>query len=273
MEVDFEDVLSMASEGNTGTDSSEAPRAKRSLDNQYKYWCGTHHIQFEAYDSKFKDFIQKQPQYIFGMEECPTTGKKHWQFYFESINKKGIRLSKLHKDHPKTHFEKCKADKIKNFTYCSKSGSYMTNIMDVYIPKLTFDMLYPWQKEIVNIISSVSDERTIHWYWEPTGNVGKTTFSKYLSFYHNAIPLEGKKNDILYCAAVFPSMLYIYDIERSLEEHLSYGAIEKIKNGYYMCAKYESKPVIRNPPHLFIFANFKPDASKLSEDRWNIVKI
>ena len=60
------------------------------------------------------------------------------------------------------------------------------------------------------------------------------------------------------------------DIERSMEDYISYGAIEKIKNGYFMCAKYESKPIIRNPPHLLIFANFKPNIDELSLDRWVI---
>ena len=40
-----------------------------------------------------------------------------------------------------------------------------------------------------------------------------------------------------------------------------------------MCAKYESKPICRNSPHVIIFANFEPDLDKLSNDRWIIKKI
>ena len=40
-----------------------------------------------------------------------------------------------------------------------------------------------------------------------------------------------------------------------------------------MCSKYESKPVIRNSPHVIVFANFEPDKSALSEDRWLILNI
>jgi len=162
-----------------------------------------------------------------------------------------------------------------NITYCSKEGKFKTNFkIKKPLKKLACeDNMYPWQKNIIKIIESEPDDRTIHWYWEPNGCSGKTTFSKYLTRKFDAVPLEGKKNDILYCAAEFESDIYIYDIERSLEEFVSYGAIEKIKNGYYMCAKYESKPIDRNPPHVIIFANFPPDIEKLSKDRWNIVLI
>lgn len=96
---------------------------------------------------------------------------------------------------------------------------------------------------------------------------------RYLIRNHGAVPLEGKKDSILYCAAEFESEIYVYDIERSLETYVSYGAIEKIKNGCYMVAKYESKPIDRNPPHVLIFANFAPNEKMLSADRWHIVHI
>lgn len=261
------------SEGNTITESSEPSSPVYSKNKQRKFWCGTHIIRDEIVDSTFIEFLEKQKEYIYGIEKCPTTDRKHYQFYFESNLKSGIRFSSLHKAHPFTHFEPCKSNKEDNFRYCSKDKMYTTNIIDIYIPELSHEDLYPWQKDVIKIISCKPDNRTIHWFWEPTGNVGKTTFSKFLSHYYKAIPLEGKKNDILYCAAQFPSMIYIYDIERSLEEHLSYGAIEKIKNGFYMCAKYESKPIIRNSPHVICFANFEPQEHKLSKDRWNIRRI
>lgn len=128
-------------------------------------------------------------------------------------------------------------------------------------------------KKLLLILNEEPDDRTIHWIWESKGMTGKTTFCKFLSHYHGAIPLEGKKNDILYCAAEFESDLYVWDLERSMEDFVSYGALEKIKNGYYMCAKYESKPIIRPCPHILVFANFPPDEDKLSKDRWNIINL
>lgn len=262
--------LTDVSEGNIITDSSETYSPKKSKEKQHKYFCGTHHLQNDAFDLKFKNFLEKQKQFIYGLETCPTTGRIHWQFFFESCNKSGIRHSTLRKEHSKTTFITCDGSKAQNFLYCAKQQNYITNIIDVYIPILTHEMLLPWEMDILSIIKNKADDRTIHWFWEETGNIGKTTFCKFLSFHYNAIPLEGKKNDILYCAATFPSNLYIYDIERSLEDHINYSAIEKIKNGYFMCAKYESKPIIRNCPHVLCFANFEPNYLKLSEDRWHV---
>jgi hypothetical protein len=39
---------------------------------------------------------------------------------------------------------------------------------------------YGWQTEIINLLKDKPDKRTIHWYWEDKGNVGKTTLCKYL---------------------------------------------------------------------------------------------
>ena len=33
---------------------------------------------------------------------------------------------------------------------------------------------------VVDILKTEPDERTIHWFWEPKGNVGKTTLCKWL---------------------------------------------------------------------------------------------
>ena len=102
---------------------------------------------------------------------------------------------------------------------------------------------------------------------------GKTTFCKYLCAKYNGIVIEGKKNDILYVAAEYESDLYIMDIERTAEDYVSYASIEKIKNGLYMSGKFEGRMIIRNCPHVIIFANFEPDIEALSKDRWHIVNL
>lgn len=233
-----------------------------------KYWC------FTAYNisvEELKILIGNFGNYIFGEEICPTTGKHHLQGYIE-FESKTRPLEKIKSKN--IHWEKTKGSREDNIKYCSKDGKIHTN-NKLWKPLKILDenKLYYWQKNILDEIKEDPDDRTINWYWEPDGNMGKTTFCKFLSAKYNAIPLEGKKNDILYCAAEYNSEIYIWDLERSMEEYISYGAIEKIKNGYFMCSKYESKPIIRNSPHIYIFANFQPDTSKLSKDRWNIIRI
>lgn len=237
-----------------------------------KNWCFTLNNYTDEMLALLAPILELN-KYIYGFE-VGEQGTPHLQGYVEFTDKKRpseyIKIKQI-------HWTKSKGTRDENITYCSKDGNYKTNfIVKRPLKKLICEdesKQYKWQKDILKIISEEPDDRTIHWFWESDGCAGKTTFAKFLTRKYEAVPLEGKKNDILYCAAEFESNIYIYDIERSLEDYVSYGAIEKIKNGYYMCAKYESKPIDRNPPHVIIFANFKPDMSNLSEDRWHIVEI
>lgn len=241
--------------------------------HQNKRWCFTFHDytedDIETLSQCFKSFKIK---YIIGREICPTSKRIHLQGYIECPKKMRWTEFKLNK---KIHWEKCKGNQEQNIKYCSKENNYIVDGFDIEEPLdlITDNMLFDWQKEIIDIIKKKADKRTIHWYWEKKGGIGKTSFSKYLSHHYGAIPLEGKKNDILFCAAEFKSNIYIYDLERSMEDYVSYGSIEKIKNGYFMCSKYESKPIVRNSPHVFIFANFEPELDALSLDRWHIVNL
>lgn len=209
--------------------------------------------------------------YIVG-KEIGEKGTPHLQGYIKFVKKH--RPLEVFKFTKRMHWELCKGSLIDNRNYCGKEGNFITNIPAPKKLKILEETkLFSWQREIINIVQKDPDERTIHWYWESEGKSGKSTFAKYLCHKYNGVPVDGKKNDILYCAATFNSDLYIFDFERSMEDYISYGAMEKIKNGFYMCAKYESRPIIRNCPHIICFANFEPDYDKLSKDRWHVVEI
>ena len=53
--------------------------------------------------------------------------------------------------------------------------------------------MYPWQKEIEDLSMTEPDGRTIHWYWENEGGVGKSSFCKYMYIKHGAITIQGGK--------------------------------------------------------------------------------
>lgn len=232
-------------------------------------WCFTWNNYPEDGINRLKKLSVQVCEYGFGMEkgEKGTPHLQGWVLFKKPNRPSSLGLPK------QIHWERMKGNIKDNKLYCSKDGHYYTNIIEVELAEgdlIESDGFYDWQVDILKIISNPPQKRRIYWYWSELGGIGKTEFCKYLCYYHNAIPLEGKKNDVLFCAASFPSLLYVWDLERDMEECMKYGAIEKIKNGFYMCAKYESKPILRKTPHVFIFANFKPDRSKLSEDRWVI---
>jgi len=255
---------SLLKEGNTN--SSKVKQC-----NKAKYWCFTFNNYTEDNIKQLlKCFISKGIKYQFG-REIGENKTPHLQGFIQSPEK--IRWTEL-KLPKEIHWEICKGSEGDNLTYTGKDKNYYTNITaKEELEFLDETQLRDWQKEIVDICKQKPDSRKIYWYWEPKGNMGKTTFAKFLAIVYGAIPIEGKKNDILFCAANFESKIYVFDFERSMEDFISYAAMEKIKNGFYMCAKYESKPIIRNPPHIFCFANFEPNKEMLSMDRWVIKEI
>ena len=135
----------------------------------------------------------------------------------------------------------------------------------------TIETLRPWQQEIVDLVKNeCTDERHIYWYWEKTGNIGKSALCKYLYVKHGACMMDGGKRDIAFSLPNQPRIC-IMDLERTVEERVNYTAIEAVKNGAIFSAKYESRMRLFNSPHILVFANFPPDLSKMSKDRW-IVK-
>jgi len=131
---------------------------------------------------------------------------------------------------------------------------------------------YPWQQEIIDIIKTEPDDRTIHWYWEETGKVGKSHFVKHIVLTHdNAHFVNGKKTDIYYALEDNIKILLI-DIPRPMSNHIGhlYTVLEEVKNGLIFSGKFKSKTKCFDPPHIFVFANVPPDTHQLSEDKWNI---
>jgi len=124
-----------------------------------------------------------------------------------------------------------------------------------------------------------SDFRVINWYWEPTGNVGKSFLAGYLCITEDAIICQGKSADVLHQIVKYredekknPKIL-IYDIPRTAEQYVAYGLMERIKNGIVYSGKYEGARLILPAMHVCVFANFEPDYEKMSKDRWNVVFI
>jgi len=133
-------------------------------------------------------------------------------------------------------------------------------------------MFFNWQKFIKNILEQEADERLCYWIYGE-GRDGKTQFMKWLMYHMGAVCISGKKSDVLYCAMEHPSNIYIYNLTRSQEEYISYDAIEAIKDNVFMNSKFECKPILRPHPHVLILANFRPDKTQMTKDRWYIMNI
>jgi len=211
--------------------------------------------------------------------EVGESGTPHLQGYVEF--KKKARPMGFFSALKTIHWEKCKGSKEDNIKYCSKEGKVVYTLnCDVVIKKpiKIITNLYAWQKDIENMILTDPDDRSVHWYYDKKGNIGKSAFIKYCVVKHKALFCSGgKMSDIM--NLVFNQDMdtcncVLFDIPRANEGHVSYSALESIKNGMVCNTKYETGVKIFNAPHLVCFANFKPDdMTKLSADRWHIVNL
>jgi hypothetical protein len=107
------------------------------------------------------------------------------------------------------------------------------------------------------------------WVWEAKGGVGKTMLAKWLIVNKGAFYLQnGKNTDI---AHAYRSQEYVVvDLTRSQEGMFNYGMLESFKNGIFFSPKYESQTKIFKPAKIVVFANWEPDKTKLSADRWDV---
>lgn len=131
-----------------------------------------------------------------------------------------------------------------------------------------------WMWDIYDIIiKPCEDYRTIYWFWEPIGNCGKSSFAKWLTVMLGATYLDGGSGkDIAFSLPNNPKII-VFDFPRSMEDRVPYGAIERCKNGMVFSPKYESRVKLFNSPHIICFANFPPDESDMSADRWHIINL
>lgn len=181
---------------------------------------------------------------------------------------------------PRIHWEYCHNWRAAT-NYCCKPETRIAGpwYEGVKPPKAKLEVIEPsgWQLDIVEIIRSKPDLRTIHWFWESTGNVGKTQFTKWIMSNFNGLVVGGKAADAKYAVAQYVKHrqleVVVFDLPRCNDNHISYEALESIKNGMFFSGKYEGQMVLYNSPHVIVFANVPPEKEKLSQDRWHIVEI
>lgn len=265
--------------------SSSLPKINKKQSIQRMYWSFTYH----NYNIDTKDTIEMKiflevlrhecKWFIIQEETGEETNKDHLQgcLYLN----KSKRLSAIKKlGNNNIHWEETNKISASAY-YCSRKdkrkGEIFTHNFELpYEETIEIQEPYGWQKDIIDIIEQKPDERTIHWFWEPEGGVGKSTLTKYLVVKKNALMVSGNSKDMFHAITKNPSRrkIIIFDIPRSNLEHINYPGIEHIKNGLIFSGKYDSCQTVFNKPHVIIFANEPPNLNKtLSKDKFNIINI
>lgn len=266
-----------------------------------------------------------QVDICFFQEERGESGTPHLQGYIKLKGRHKKRWNAIQAGFGSNtiHMEKQRGSLESNIEYCLKEDSrveggltyeFYSNPADKpespEIPRgLDSERLYMYQQELekmyiderLNADALWSNpetraeqeryDRQIHWVWERDGNVGKTSFAKYMCRkYPNSIKVDGAAKDIKHAILSvatdksgtfnrrkFPKLV-IWNIVRSqLDDEggarISWKAVEEIKDAFFFSPKYEGGMVNENPPFILMFANQAPPLSELSADRWKVHEI
>lgn len=224
-------------------------------------------------------FNQLCDKYCFQEEVGEKTGTPHLQGQISL--KKAMRWSEF--GLPK-QIQWKKTEKLTNsYMYCCKAKTRAGGIFykNYSVPEeqelelISYEEMYPWELVILDNLKTKPSTRTVNWYWSEKGDVGKSSFCKYLVAKHKAILIDGgKKGDIMH--HMITQKLHgivVVDISRDEGNKTSYGSLESIKNGMLFSGKYEGGQKLFNSPHLYVFANNPPNLKKMSPDRWNVINI
>jgi len=251
-------------------------------------WCFTlNNYNEEEYENIKVYGHTNTAKFVVG-KEVGAKGTKHLQGYLYFSN--GKTFDQIKKINPKAHWEKAKGNPDQNFKYCSKEGDFESKGFE---KKITLGMKLrekclkkyenvewkDWQKSLISKIEKKPDSRTINWIVDLAGNSGKSFLTKYLALTREVIIADGKKDNIFNQVnrklneEELEFELVILDIPRSSEGYVNYGVLEQLKNGLIYSGKYEGGMCIFDDVHVIVFANFHPDRTQFSEDRWNIVEL
>lgn len=271
-----------------GNTKSQTPKTTKVVEKkvnkqgkQLKRWFFTFNnylpADIDILETRFKQICEK---YIF-QEEMGENGTKHLQGCI--FLKKKMRWSEFfNKDYNQLHWEEVRNEKA-SIEYCQKEETCIGKTYKWGFPRELeiIEHLWPWQQDIYIKCLNEPNKRSIIWIYDPDGNNGKTALCKFLTVKANAISAtSGSAKDIACILAMCVKngrnlnelTTFIFHYART-SEHISYKAIESVKDGYITSTKYESGTMVFNCPHCLVFSNELPEVDKLTHDRWEVYYI
>lgn len=142
-------------------------------------------------------------------------------------------------------------------------------------PQLVDGLLRPWQQELDQRLSAEPDDRSVLFYVNPEGNIGKSWLTRYwMSKRDDLQRLSiGRRDDLAFAIDV-SKRLFVFDIPRGSMEYLQYNILEQLKDQMVFSPKYQSATkILPHPVHVIVFTNENPDLTKMTPDRYKIFNI
>lgn len=142
-------------------------------------------------------------------------------------------------------------------------------------PTLRQGELKPWQADLLEQLRGEADDRTVKFIVDPEGGNGKSWFCGYAFSNIDGCQIlgPGKRDDLAHAVDV-RSRVFLVNVPRGNADYLNYGLLESLKDRMILSPKYESTmKILLNVPHVVVFMNEEPDASKMTADRYDIVHL
>lgn len=239
--------------------------------HQLYRWCCTIKEDAISLSQLSQTLHEYAKQFTFQLEEGDG-GYRHWQICFSLKRKE--RFSTVKNLFPRSaHLEGCQ-DWYAARAYCRKDDTRVSGPYSDEQPMVkTIVTLHAWQHGLLDDIREEPDDRKVIWYTDLAGGAGKSAFTKYMVVHHEALALNNaKSSDVAFALASRKKSprCVIFNFTRSSDGRLNYAVIEAIKDGLIFSGKYESRTLVFDAPHVICFANFDPDETQLSRDRWDI---
>lgn len=143
-------------------------------------------------------------------------------------------------------------------------------------PELVSGEPRPWQRSLGEHLNADANDREVIFVVDPIGGCGKSWFVRYWLSQHGELTQRlsiGKRDDLAY-AVDESKRFFLFDVPRSQSEFLQYSVLEQLKDRMVFSPKYTSRnKLLQHTPHVVVFMNEEPDLTKLSSDRYNIIRL
>jgi len=250
---------------------------------QYDFTEPASGLSREMFEAKIRPYFKK---YVFQLEKGET-GYLHFQGRGSLHHKKRTgELAKIwHNElELKGHLSPTSNNGAKTFSYVQKAdtrvdGPWSDKDYDAPRPVLRkvsrMESLYPWQQIMINLTKEY-DDRQIHVILDKEGNIGKSSFCKYMYTHKLGQPVPPftvYEDLIQFVMSMKESRLYLVDMPRAMKkEKLNqfYMGIESLKDGQLYDKRYKGSFKYIDEPNIIIFTNTMPDLTFLSRDRWKL---
>lgn len=261
---------------NTKTQMNTEPNGNTIKTIRLRKWCVTINNPTDVEKTQWTQLCSKAVNFAWQIE-TGENGTPHIQGCVEFKNP--VKFSTLKNKIERAHWEPARNWEA-SMDYCQKDETRIEGPFTSSKPKVSkiSGRLRLWQCIMQKYLMMKPDDRTVVWVCDEKGNNGKTLLCKHMCTVHDAVYLNGPAKYMKYAVTQLvqqgtPPKILLLDLARSQEQFVSYQGIEELKNGIFFNVHYEAQMVTYDEPHLVVFANFMPDQSKLSADRWKIIEL